>query len=262
MKIFLSALSVSLGLAACGYFLGNGIKMHNKTDSTISVRGLSEIEVSASLAITKFSYSTEADSIDKLRAKLDDNYQALKKYLISKGFDESELAIQPASVSDYHRSHEYIQGMYNHQRLVSLAMKEAKTPGEAQAELPALELPDELKRPRYTASQKVVLRTNKVQKVKPCLGALTELLEQNVIIDNDEPEFIFERLNDIKPKMIAEATANALVAAKKFSEDTNTKLGSLDSASQGIFDIADRDEATSENKVVRVVVNVSFNINP
>jgi len=262
MKIFLSALSVSLGLAACGYFLGNGIKMHNKSDSTIAVRGLSEREVPASLAITKFSYSTEADSIDKLRAQLDANYQALKQYLASKGFEESELAIQPASVADFHRSDEYIQGMLNHQRMLNMSMKEAKTPEEVQAAIKAPSIPEELKRPRYSASQKVVLRTNKVAKVKPTLGALTELLEKNVIMENEAPDFIFERLNDIKPEMIAEATANAVVAAQKFSADTKTSLGSLASASQGIFDISERDEATSEIKVIRVVVNTSFKILP
>jgi hypothetical protein len=61
--------------------------------------------------------------------------------------------------------------------------------------------------------------------------------------------------------MIQEATHNAQIAAEQFSRDSQSVLGKLRSASQGLFQIEDRDPATPERKIVRVVVNVEYEVN-
>ncbi len=75
-----------------------------------------------------------------------------------------------------------------------------------------------------------------------------------------EPRFFFEDLNSVKPGMIEEATKNARVAGEQFARDSNTRLGKLLNASQGWFQIMDRDEATPERKIVRVIVEVEYEI--
>ncbi|MDE5895313.1 MAG: hypothetical protein K2H00_04705, partial [Muribaculum intestinale] len=65
-------------------------------------------------------------------------------------------------------------------------------------------------------------------------------------------------LNDIKPGMIAEATANAREAADKFAADSKSRLGKIKTASQGQFDISDRDPYTPYLKKVRVVSTIVF----
>ena len=62
------------------------------------------------------------------------------------------------------------------------------------------------------------------------------------------------QLNEIKPGTIQEATHNARIAAAQFSRDSQSALGKLRRASQGLFQIEDRDAATAERKIVRVVV--------
>jgi hypothetical protein len=76
-----------------------------------------------------------------------------------------------------------------------------------------------------------------------------------------QPEYIFNQLNDIKPGMIQEATKNARIAAEQFSRDSQTSLGSLRSATQGWFQVENRDAATPERKMVRVVVDVEYEVN-
>ena len=76
-----------------------------------------------------------------------------------------------------------------------------------------------------------------------------------------QPSYIFNQLNEIKPDMIREATHTGRVAAEQFSRDSQTVLGKLRSASQGFFQIEDRDAATPERKIVRVVVNVEYDVN-
>jgi hypothetical protein len=61
--------------------------------------------------------------------------------------------------------------------------------------------------------------------------------------------------------MIQEATKNARIAAEQFSRDSQTALGKLRSATQGWFQVENRDAATPERKIVRVVVDVEYEIN-
>jgi uncharacterized protein len=58
--------------------------------------------------------------------------------------------------------------------------------------------------------------------------------------------------------MLKEATANARIAAEKFAQDSQSKVGSIRKATQGVIEIYDRDPASPELKTVRVVTTVEF----
>ena len=68
----------------------------------------------------------------------------------------------------------------------------------------------------------------------------------------------FSGLNDIKPQMIEEATANARQVAQKFAEDSKSRLGKIKKASQGQFTVTNRDSNTPYIKNVRVVTSVDY----
>ena len=65
-------------------------------------------------------------------------------------------------------------------------------------------------------------------------------------------------LNEVKPRMIEEATKNARAAAEKFAKDSDSELGKIRNASQGQFSISDRDAYTPYIKSVRVVTTVNY----
>ena len=58
--------------------------------------------------------------------------------------------------------------------------------------------------------------------------------------------------------MIAQATANAREAADRFAADSHSKLGKIQTASQGQFSIEDRDQYTPNIKTVRVVTYITY----
>jgi hypothetical protein len=78
------------------------------------------------------------------------------------------------------------------------------------------------------------------------------------------PSFLFTKLNDIKPAMIAEATGRAREAAEQFARDAKSRLGGIRRASQGVFVILPRDQAagiseeSQVEKTVRVVTTVDY----
>ena len=94
------------------------------------------------------------------------------------------------------------------------------------------------------------------------MAAAATLITNGVLLSGRaQPEFIFNQLNEVKPGMIQEATKNARIAADQFCRDSQTSLGNLRSASQGWFQVENRDAATPERKVVRVVVDVEYELN-
>ena len=60
--------------------------------------------------------------------------------------------------------------------------------------------------------------------------------------------------------MIEEATKNAREVAEKFAQDSDSKVGKIKNARQGLFTINDRDENTPEIKVVRVVSTIDYQL--
>ena len=73
-----------------------------------------------------------------------------------------------------------------------------------------------------------------------------------------QTEYIFTRLNEVKPEMIEEATRKARQVAEKFASDSKSTLGKIRSASQGQFSINARDKNNPHIKKVRVVSTVAY----
>jgi hypothetical protein len=80
------------------------------------------------------------------------------------------------------------------------------------------------------------------------------------------PTYLFTKLNELKPTMIAEATAEARKAAEQFANDSKSRLGGIRSANQGVFVILPRDEIpgfdekNQPDKIVRVVATIEYRL--
>lgn len=224
----LASCCVAAGIALAGYFVGNGIIQHNQTRK-IAVKGLAEREVPASIAIWTLSYSASGDQLSDLNTRLGESAAAVKGFLKAAGFEDADVALQPPTIRDH-----------------SMESRDKDTQAPAA---------------RFSASQSVLVRTQKVQAIKPAVSATSVLMQKGVLLSGiSDPRFYFEDLNSIKPGMIEEATKNARVAGEQFACDSKTELGRLRNATQGRFQIDDRDAATPERKIVRVVVEVEYDI--
>jgi len=79
-----------------------------------------------------------------------------------------------------------------------------------------------------------------------------QLVQSGVALGGDEytgrAEFLFRGINKIKPDMIEEATVNARKAAEKFAADSNSKVGAIRRATQGTFEVNDRDSSSPHRR--------------
>jgi len=222
-------LSLVLGLTLFGFQMGRAVKAAREFDRCLTVKGLSEREVKATLAIWPIQFSVVAEDLATLKSRMESDRALVVAFLQDKGIDPKEVTQGLPAVND--RQDERIQ---------------ANRPSMA----------------RYRAVVTLVVRSANVDVVKKAIQDADALLGKGVTLVSGEPgnriEFIFNAVNEIKPDMIREATANARAAAEKFSQDSNSKVGRIRKATQGALEIEDRDAASPEKKVLRVVTTVDF----
>ena len=76
--------------------------------------------------------------------------------------------------------------------------------------------------------------------------------------DFQQTQYLFTKLNEIKPKMIEEATQKGRQVAEKFATDSGSRLGKIKNADQGLFSVEDRDQENQHLKTVRVVSSIEY----
>jgi len=221
--------SLILGLGLFGVQIGRAVKAGREFDRYLAVKGLSEREVKATLVIWPIRFSVAAQELGALKAAMETNRALVLSYLQASGVDPKEITLGLPVVND--REDERIQ-----------------------ADKPNLA--------RYRGVVTLVVRSPNVDVIKKAIQGADALLEKGVTLvgneNGDRIEFIFNAVNDLKPDMIKEATANARAAAEKFAQDSKSRVGRIRRATQGAVEIEDRDAASPERKIVRVVTTVDF----
>jgi hypothetical protein len=126
---------------------------------------------------------------------------------------------------------------------------------------------------RFIIQQTIMVRSNNPDVVFEASQRVSDLVNAGVVLNasggesSGGPTYLFTKLNDIKPPMIAEATASAREAAAQFAKDSGSTLGAIRQATQGYFSILPRDqapgidEAHQRQKIVRVVTTVEYFLN-
>lgn len=227
-----SAVVLALGIAAGGFFAGfyggEGLLKARQLDRSVTVKGLAEQEHPANIAIWPIRYVRPGNNLQELVAALEADAGRVEKFLLSYGFDASELTINPPDIVD----------------------KQANNYGNDESRF------------RYSATGLVTVYTTKVDTVRDAKSLLIDLGKQGVTVSSNEyqsrAEYIFTGLNDVKPGMVEQATRNARAVAEKFAADSASTLGKIKSARQGQFSISDRDSNTPHIKKVRIVSTLEY----
>jgi len=223
--------TVALGVIGGGFFIGQGVVNANVGDRTVTVRGLAERNVKADLAVLPIRFTASGEVLSEVQAKIDADLQTTRRFLAQQGYPETAVSLGRLEVADT-QSREY--------------------GGNQQG-------------PRFILAQTVVVRTGDVDRVQATTRALNELVRQGVVLqDFSGPTFVFTKLNEVRPAMIAEATRAARSGAEQFANDARTQLGPIKEATQGSFEILDRDgvgdSSQSPDQKVRVVTTVRYQL--
>ena len=224
-------LFIAIAIIVGGWLLRSGIVHFKDSDRAVEVRGLAEQEVKADRAIWPLVYKIAGNDLNALYNQMETSNNTITAFLKANGIEDKEITIAPASVVDM-----------NAERYVSNDV-----------------------RYRYNLTAVLTVSTSKVDQIIQLMSKQGDLLKQGIAINGDNDyqhntQFIFssKALNELKPKMIEDATRNARATAEKFAHDSDSKLGKIKTATQGLFSIEDRDANTPYIKIVRVVTSVDY----
>lgn len=220
---------VFLGLSALGYLLGNAALEFKQFDRSVTVKGLSEREYTADIVIWPIQFTAAGNDLESLYNSIELNTTKIVSFLGKKGINTDEITTSSPAITD----------------------KSAQQyGGNSRAEF------------RYSAVQTVTVYSKNIDAVRGVMGSLSQLGKQGIVITggnyDSQTDYIFTRLNDIKPEMIEEATKKAREVAEKFASDSQSSLGKIKRASQGQFSISARDKNNLHIKKVRVVSTVEY----
>lgn len=228
---FFLGLFVAVGLALGGYFIGQTLYNAKVALNTAEVKGLAERRVLADRANWKIVFTVtgaKRDEIPSLYQEAENNQQTIKNLLKDNGFDDSEIDI---GVLNYN----YQEFRDDKQNLVDQTHKLIGT---------------------------ISVETQKVSQVSKVRANVSKLIAKGIDIENMPPIYRFTKLNEIKPDMLREATKNARIAANEFAENAGVKVGSIQSARQGGFNVRDAGEDYGDTakieKDIRVVTTITF----
>lgn len=221
---------IALGMIGGGALIGSGVVNAQVGNRQVTVRGVAERNVVADLAVLTLSFKAANDDLPTAQAQIDRDMAVVRTFLRTQGYPDAAVSIGRMQVTDT-KAREYGSS----ENLV-----------------------------RYIVSQSVIVRTNDVQRVATTERALNDLVRQGVQLDFAAPNYVFTKLNDVRPSMIAEATASARSGAEQFAKDSGAPLGPIRQATQGSFEILAREdidnESTSLDKRVRVVATVTYQL--
>lgn len=223
-------LIIAAAIVIAGAMLPCSVAKLKSYDRTVDVKGLCEREVKADKVIWPLTYKVVGNDLNDVIQSVEQNNKAILKFLTDGGIPAEQVSVAVPQISD-----KFANEYGNNDRVY-----------------------------RYLSTNVITVCTSDVDAVLKLRARQDELLKHGIALAENweyRTEFKFEALNDIKPEMIAEATASARESALKFAKDSNSKLGKIKTATQGTFSIEDRDSNTPELKKVRVVTYVTYYLN-
>lgn len=232
----LVAIIVALGIAAAGAFVGGGFLKSRLDDRFVTVKGVSEREVAADLALWPLRYVATGNELSAVQDRLRQQTAQIQQFLRDANIPDNAVEVQGIEVTD----------------VAAQAWREGPVQN------------------RFIVAQTLLVRSTDVDAVKAASQRMGELLDAGTVLANDYgpqsnvPSYLFTGLTAIKPAMIAEATKNARAGAEQFAADSGSRLGGIRRANQGLFQILPRDpvagtmEEKQVDKTVRVVSTIEY----
>ena len=222
-------LLIFLGLSSLGYLLGSSALKIKEYERTVTVKGLSEREFDADIVIWPIQFTAAENNLEALYVLIDSSTSKIIDFLSARGIGKEEISFGAPAITD----------------------KSAQQYGDgSRGEF------------RYTAVQTVTVYSKNIGSVRAVMRELSSLGKQGIVITGEgyqaQTEYIFTRINDVKPEMIEESTRKAREVAEKFASDSKSSLGKIRRASQGQFSIEPRDRNNPHIKKVRVVSTVEY----
>ncbi len=238
---------ISVAWVASSFVLANGLSTINSRN-VISVTGTAERIVKSDAAKWTFilTKQTPPDGYGYISKQLQEQAVIVKKYVTSHGVDEKSVTIQPLTSTVVCQSQNQV--MYD---------------GSGRQQCAGAF--------NYSLVQTIIVEGDDVDVIRDLsLNAPNALSQLGVQVQTTSVDFFYTKLADIRAELLEEASKNAKDRANAIAKSTGNKIGSVRDASQGIFQVTQKnstdvsdygsyDTSTIEKKIT-AIVRASFEV--
>jgi hypothetical protein len=217
---------LAIGMIVLGWYVKSGIDNFSNKDRKVTVKGLAEREVKADKVTWSISTNEMGNDLPTLYENISAKTAKIKAFLKQNGIEDSEVTVNPPTVNDL-ESNQWSENRKNF---------------------------------RYIINTTLTVSTKKVDMVNKAIFKQAELLKQGVAIEGSNPQYEYVSFQQMKPEMMEEAIKNAQKTAEQFAKASDSKLGGIQTAGQGQFEIDDRDQNTPYIKKLRVVTTITYGL--
>jgi uncharacterized protein len=243
MKNYLNTIIIAMAIVIAAFTFSHAFKNRNKSNDTISVTGLGKKDFVSDLIVWSGSFIKNSIDLKLAYAELDKDRENTKKYLVSKGIKPENIVF---SAVDIEKKFDEIfdnSGVKIKSTFIG-----------------------------YQLKQKVQIESHEVDKVEEISRQVSELINSGVEFYSDKPEYYYTKLSELKIEMIAEATKDANIRAKKIAENADSDLGRLKKADMGVFQIVAQNSSeeyswggsfntSSKRKTASITVSLVYETN-
>ena len=235
----LNALIIAIAVILTGYILGNAFKNRYDYQNTIAVTGAGKTDFESDLVVWSGYFQKKSPELKEAYAQLDSDRNIIKGYLKDKGIKDEEIVFSSVSINRDYESYYDQNGKYV-----------SRFSG-------------------YNLEQSVSIQSNNIDQIESLSREVTELINRGVELYSNSPQYYYTNLESLKLELIAKATSDGRQRAENIATESNARLGDLQSASMGVFQIIGQNSSedyswggayntSSRKKTATITVKLSF----
>jgi hypothetical protein len=242
---FRAALALSFSIILSSVIASWAFLHAKKLSQTIQVTGSAKKRIKSDLMIWNASVMAESASLADAYGKLSRDVEKTKAFLIHQGVPENQIIISAVSTTPVRRSRN--------------STAERENGGAISGPVTG-----------YSLKQSLGIRSSDIDKITSISRQITELINQAILLESEEPQYLYTRIAETKVEILAEAARDAKERAQQIAASTGSRVGGIRSAEMGVLQItaADSSEVSgygendtkSLEKDITAVVHVTFAI--
>ncbi|MFA6365374.1 MAG: SIMPL domain-containing protein [Candidatus Paceibacterota bacterium] len=227
-----------VGLGILGYFIAS-----NRTTNTISVTGSAKVRVTSDLAKWSANFTLRANltNLKETLEKASANTEKIRQFIVARGIDANLITFLPIQTDPVYDMGK--NGYGGSQDVIG-----------------------------YNVRQEVRVENSDIAKIEDLATNAKSLVDQGIVPEYQRTEYLYTKLAELRPKLFADATKDALTRAQAIAEGTGVHVGALRTAKTGVIqilapnsmDIADYGayDLSTKEKETSATVTVSFELIP
>jgi hypothetical protein len=232
---------ISSTLIVIALILGISFKSAFDHINSIKVTGSSKTDFISDTIVWKATFGAKNLILEQAYKKLDIDKKIISKYLVENNVPEEDFVFSSISISKDYENRTDRDGIRTREFV------------------------------GFNLHQNIKIESKAVNEIEHLSREVTSLIDKGLEIQSEKPYYFYSKLSDLKIDMIAQATKDASLRAKKIAESANSRLGNLINAQMGVFQIVaknstenytwgGRHNKTSKHKTASVTAKLEYNI--